>query len=122
MSQDKVVLKIKDVCGPHCVGIEDGTGLFTRILPILKTGSEICLDFEDVLTITSSFLNVSVGKLFGHFKESDLEKRLTWKCSDESDNQLIKLVVRNAKEHFAKPETTRKMENDIVKRNIIEEE
>jgi hypothetical protein len=120
MDQDTIVLKVKDVCGPHCVGIEDGTGIFNRILPLLRSGSKICLDFEGVVTITSSFLNASIGKLFGRFESGDLEKRFTWKGLDESDTQLIQLVIRNAREHFAKSQNARQVEDNIVRRALEE--
>lgn len=122
MSKDIVEVKVKDVCGPHCVGIEDGAKVFERVLPILQSGGNICLNFKDVLTITSSFLNASIGKLYGYFNESDLQERFRWKNTDKTDDQLIQLVINNAREHFAKGRKARQAEADITERNIIEEE
>lgn len=116
-----ITLKVMDMCGPHCVGVEDGKFIFKKMLPILQSGTRVCLDFTDVLTVTSSFLNASIGKLLGRFKEMDIDKQVRWKGLDENDVQLVKLVIRNAKEHFAKSEKTREVENKIV-RHVLEEQ
>ena len=114
--------KLLNICGPHCVGVDEGKSLFDKISSVLKSGGSICLDFEGVVTTTSSFLNASIGRLFGQFENGSLEKRISWQGVDENDDQLIKLVIRNAKEHFAKSKQERKTENDIVHRAIEDED
>lgn len=121
MSQDIVSLKIVDICGSHCVGLEDGKLLYDQILPILKSGSKVCLDFDGILTLTSSFLNASVGRLFGQNLGIEIEKQVVWNGLDEDDVQLIQLVIRNAKEHFSKHENDRQAINNIVQ-NVLEED
>lgn len=116
MNKNIVTLKVVDICGPHCVDIEDGECLNKQILPFLQEGINVCLDFTGVVTLISSFLNASIGKLFGQFKNEDVEKRIRWIGLDEEDTQLIKLVIRNAKEHFAKSPATQEAENNIVLR------
>jgi hypothetical protein len=121
MNQD-VILKVKDSCGSHCVGIEEGEKVFDRIEEAFKSGRKICLNFEGVLTITSSFLNASVGRLLAYFKEEDVEENLIWSGLDRRDEELIRLVISNAKEHFAKTKPEQQVENDIVERNIFEKD
>ena len=71
-------------------------------------------------TITSSFLNTTIGKLVGKLGEKDFDRQITWDGLDDTDAQLVKLVVENAKEHYNKSIDDRKTEENIVKR-IVEE-
>lgn len=121
MEEKAVTIKVKDICGEHCVGVEDGESLLKHICLILKSGSKVVLDFADILTITSSFLNAAIGRLFGQFKESDVEKNISYDNLDASDKQLIQLVINNAKEHFSKNPDRQETENKIVERSIEEQ-
>lgn len=114
------IIKVKDICGKHCVGIEDGEKLFDNICSVFKVGEVVLLDFVDVLTITSSFLNAAIGKLFGLFNDRDIAEKIQYRNLDENDTQLIQLVSRNAKEHFEKIKNGKTAENKIVD-HIIEE-
>jgi len=121
MRQDVSTIKVKEICGSHCVGVEDGLKLFQKIIEIIESGRKVCLDFEGVITITSSFLNYSIGKTFGYFKRTSIENLIQWKGVDDSDNQLINIVIMNAKEYLAKTKDGLKNTNDVIKRSIIEE-
>jgi hypothetical protein len=118
MNGKVTILKIVDVCGSHCVGVEEGTSLFEQVKAGLESGDGVRLDFSRVLTITSSFLSASVGKLYGMFDPSDLNGRLKWTGLDEEDEQLMKLVIRNAKEHFAKSDEARRVDDHIAREAV----
>jgi hypothetical protein len=122
MNEDSIVIQVVKMCGPHCVGIEEGASLFKQIFPILESGKKVCLDFKEVLTITSSFLNASIGKLVGQLENGTFEDRVKWDNLDEGDKQLIRLVISNAKEHFAKAKKAKKVEEDIIKDNHNKED
>ena len=113
---NKEVIVVTAICGPHCVGPDDGMALFEKMLSILKSGNSVCLDFSSVETLTTSFLNASVGKIFGKFDYADLEARLQLINLDTVDQQSVSLVIKNAKEHFAKNQEIRQSENDIVRK------
>ncbi len=122
MSKDIVIIKVASICGPHCVGVEDGESLFKKVLSIFEEGvNKVTLDFTDILTITSSFLNASIGKLFLQLKEEEFNNRVNWQSSDASDSQLISLVIRNAKEHLKKSDEMKKTEDSITKRVLDKE-
>jgi hypothetical protein len=121
MNEQILKLKIVEMCGPHCVGVEEGEVLFNKIFPILKNNGKVCLDFSGVQTITSSFLNASIGTLVGQLDVDYLRSGIKYEGLQEDDQQLIELVIRNAKEHFAKTDSLKKAEEDIIKNNSEEE-
>jgi len=118
MKEETITVKISEICGVHCVGVEDGASLFNKLSVQLKSGAALLLDFAGVLTLTSSFLSASVGKLYGQFDPEDLDKRLKWTGIDEDDTQLVQLVIRNARAHFVKSIKDRKIDDDIASRAI----
>lgn len=121
MANTAKIFQMEKICGQHCVGVEEGESFFNQIYPLLKLGQEVCLDFSNILTITSSFLNAAIGNLFGQFKDYSFEKLISYNNLDENDIQLLKLVINNAKEHFKKNRNGREIENNIVERSIEEQ-
>lgn len=113
MKQDIIVLKAFDLCGEHCVGIDDGVCYYKEIIKALDSHAKVRLDFVNVFTITSSFLNASVGRLIGKLGSS-FDKQISWEHMDKNDSELMKLVIENAKEHFAKTERERDIEKNIT--------
>lgn len=111
-------IKPADVCGPHCVAIDDGRFLLEKIRTLLKVYTLISLDFTGVLTITTSFLNASIGKLIGELSIGEFKRRVQWDGLDENDNQLMNLVIRNAQSHFQKSAAEKDKENQITRRII----
>ena len=112
-NKNLVKMRIIEICGPHCVAIQDGENVYKKITENLDKDLFVRLDFTGINTLTSSFLNAAIGKLFGKYNIIELEKRLSWKGLDESDTQLINLVIENAKEYFSKEKEKRKIENGI---------
>jgi len=54
----------------------DGYSLKTRIDNVLTTGSSVLLSFDDVITISSSFLNSSIGELIDQYGFEILKDRV----------------------------------------------
>lgn len=121
MNKEEFKINLKEICGEHCVGMEEGNSIYESIESKINSYLKICFDFSGVVTITSSFLNATVGKLVGKLGEEDFDKRITWNGLDDTDTQLVKLVIENAKEHYKKSDEIRKVEENIVKR-IVEED
>lgn len=115
MKESKIVLKIFDFCGLHCVTIEEGALLYKSILKALKDHERVYLDFEGVLVITSSFLNASVGRLIGKLKD-EFGMKIHLRNLEKRDVELIELVIENAKEHFGKSSKEKQIETIINRR------
>jgi hypothetical protein len=87
--------------GPVCVDPEDGNLLCQQSCAALSQGLDVLLDFSGVKTLTSSFLNAALGCLFANFSVDTLTQKLKWIGLDPTDEQLVRLVVRNAARFYA---------------------
>lgn len=113
-----VIVRIVDEYGPHCVSPEDGQRLFDRLVEALRLGKSIGLDFTKVETISTVFLNVAIGKLFGRFEADLIERLVRWGNIADADDRLIRLVIRNAKAHYKMSAEARAREAEIVSKAL----
>ena len=120
MTSDTHTIKVLKFCGtPHCMAAEEAEKLHQEITRLLSADLEVLLDFNGVETLTSFFLNVAIGRLFGKHDSKFLDARLQWIGVDEADKRVIELVIQNAKEHFKKEPSERVKQDKIIK-NLAE--
>lgn len=91
-----ITLQVHQLFGSVCVDTDDGTTLCGLLRDALSKGEQVTLDFNEVATLTSSFLNAAVGCLYSSFSADDLERRLLWKGLDDTDEGILRLVMKNA--------------------------
>lgn len=113
--QTNISIKLLEVCGPHCISPEKGEALHRTIVPSLKSGAHVTLDFEGVQTVASLFLNPAIGRLYGLFDYAFIDSHLHLTGADEIDSRSLSIVIENAKDHYRKgiPERTR--QDQLVK-------
>jgi hypothetical protein len=109
------VIAVQKVCGEHCIAPDEGERLYEEALRALKAGFDVTLDFSGVETLASSFLNVAVGRLYGALDHKFIDAGLHWTGADEADDGIIRLVIRNAKEHYQQSSTQREIQQQIIK-------
>lgn len=94
-------INVKSIVGPFCVDPDDGNQIRGAVAAALRRGDAVDLDFTEVATITSSFLNRAVGELFGEFSHDVLDGGLSWTGLDQADESLMRLVRDNAIRYFS---------------------
>ena len=62
------------------------------------------MSFRGVTDLTSAFLNVAVGQLYGEFTEEEIRAKLSVTDASPDDLELLKRVVDRAKEFFKDPD------------------
>lgn len=100
-------IQVAQFFGQVCVDPDDGSRLCEQARSVLLRGESVCLDFDGVTTLTSSFLNAAIGCLYGTFSADDLARRLTWSGLDATDDSLMRLVQENAIRYFAATDAQR---------------
>jgi hypothetical protein len=118
MATADTVFRVATECAVHCVSPDDGHKLFARLRDALRAGRSVQLDFAGVETISTVFLNVAIGKLFGEFDPKQVEHLLRWENAEDADDRLIKLVIRNAKAHYQMNPSAREREAEMVRRAL----
>src|SRR5580692_13225860 len=94
-------IRVTNLFGPICVDSEEGIRLCDQIHAGLVRGEAVSLDFTDVTTLASAFLNTAVGCLYASFSKEDLDRRLLWKGLDPTDDAVMRFVQRNAIRFYA---------------------
>ena len=97
----KSLYNVSDVVGsPLCVSAEAGQKVYEKISQLVLRGLNVILSFDQIETITPTFLNAAVGQLHGKFTETQIRELLSVRGMDQQDLALLKMVVDNAKLYF----------------------
>jgi hypothetical protein len=95
------ILSVLDLVGHICVDPDEGAILREQAHGALSRGESVVVDFSGVTALTSSFLNSTVGRLLSSFAEDDFRSRFRWTGLDQTDEQLVQLVIQNAVRFYA---------------------
>ena len=88
------------VGGNAAVSTEDGDNLFKEITKFLGRKVIVKLDFLNIDTITSTFLNAAIGQLYSKYKGDYLRQYLKVLNLESIDRDLLIRVIERAKEYF----------------------
>ena len=98
---DKFPFQVYGIVGSSlCVATEDGQKVFDQIAPILRHGHSVELSFLNVEIMTTAFLNVAIGQLYGQFDEKTIESLLIVQDLLPEDESLLAWVKESAKRYF----------------------
>lgn len=105
--------RVFDIIGENCITMEDGEKIYALILPELKAGNSVEIDFSGCKIFVSLFFNHAVGHLLKDFSSDDLHRLLTFSNIDSVGKETIQGVIKNAKRYYSM---------DAAARNKIDEE
>jgi hypothetical protein len=107
MEQKKI--NIFDIVGGKAaVSTEDGDKLFTTISTFLDKDLKVVLDFANVETLITTFLNAAIGQLYSKYNSPFLREHLkVTNLAPEDRERMIKTIER-AKEYFKDKENVEK--------------
>ena len=89
------------VGSPYCAASGDGQKIHDRLAVAFREGYRVSLSFYNVCIVTSAFLNVAIGQLYGEFTEEQIRAALDVSDLDIDDVALLRRVIENAKQYFA---------------------
>lgn len=105
MDAEKVI-SIRDVVGSEvCIASDIGQSVYLATKAAISQGKKICLSFENIIIISSAFLNSSIGQLYnGEFSDEDIEERLRIINMSPDHLFLLERIKQRAKEYYKDPE------------------
>ena len=104
----------KMIESPSALTREQGGIVYKTIVPFLKGGACITLDFKDVESMITPFLNVAIGKLYEDFNSEQLNKQLRIVNIPDGTVTKFKLVIENAKKYYADKEMFEKTIEKVI--------
>lgn len=103
MSEDIRISLFEVVDSPFCVASDDAEKVHKHLDAALSSNQEVVLSFRNVTALTSAFLSVAVGQLYGTFNEEKIQTLLKIEDAEPQDLALLDRVIRNAKLYFEDP-------------------
>lgn len=83
------------------ISSDDGEMVFKRIDSAIKNKVHVLVDFQNIELIVSTFLNASIGQLYGTYNSLIIRKYLKVINLNNDDLGTLKLVIKRAQEYFA---------------------
>lgn len=112
---EKNIFNVAELIGsPSALTREQGGIVYNYIVPRLKKGEKIVLDFNDVESMITPFLNVAIGKLYEDFSSEQLNKQLELSNLPEGTRSKFNLVIENAKKYYSDKDGFEKVVKDVI--------
>lgn len=110
-----VTLNIASLIGsPSALTREQGSIIYTQIIQNLNSGNKVILDFQDIESLITPFLNVSIGKLYETYNSTQLNAQLEIKNPPEGTNAKFQMVIANAKQYYSNKNAFTKVVEDVI--------
>lgn len=106
---EQKTINIFDVVGGKAaVSTEDGERLFETIIAFLEKGFEVVLDFANIETLITPFLNAAIGQLYSKYDSPFLREHLKVNNLSPEDRGRMIQTIERAKEYFKDKENFEK--------------
>lgn len=86
---------------PSALEQEQGDIIYDAITDAFEKGENISLDFKNVESMITPFLNNAIGQLYGKYTSEFIQSHLDLKNFPPSKNAKLNLVISNAKKFYA---------------------
>lgn len=93
-------IRVLDICGKYCFLPEEGEALRDEVLKRIAAEEEVFVDFSGIQILTTAFLNMAVGTLYGSLSPEVLEAQFRIQGDCSVDLELIHMVACNAKTFY----------------------
>lgn len=90
----------QNVGTPYLVAVEDGLKIYTIIKQELDNGNGIILSLEGSRSLTSIFLNASVGKLLFDFDKNEVREKVKFEGLTPTYKVILDRVLDTAEQFY----------------------
>lgn len=104
----------KEINTPSALTQEQGDIIYNEITAAFDKQEIITLDFSNVESMISPFLNNAIGQLYGKYNSEYIQKHLQLKNFPPAKNSTLNIVINNAKSFYANKETFSQIAKDVL--------
>lgn len=99
---------------PSALTQEQGNIIYKEIVEAFEKNDKIVLDFSNIESMISPFLNNAIGQLYGKYTSENIQKFLELKNFPESKNATLNIVISNAKRFYANRNDFTKVAKEVL--------
>lgn len=104
MKKEIYVNVVEKVESPSALTQEQGNIIYNEIVLAIEQGYIIHLDFEQVESMISPFLNNAIGQLYGKFTSEQIVDHLKMEHFPDEKKSTLNIVIANAKRYYSNRE------------------
>lgn len=103
-----------EIQSPSALTQEQGEIIYRLICSSINQEQEIVLNFENVESMISPFLNTAIGKLYGIYSSDVINSYLRLLNFPDTKKSTLKIVTENAKKYYANREAYATTVKDVI--------
>ncbi len=105
-------IRIIDYVGDRATDMNQGDEIYQLIIGGFNKQQKVYLDFSDMTTILSTFLNNAIGTLYKDYTSEFLNENLKIENLCKDDLFILKRVINRAKDFYSKPQIIQSVLDD----------
>lgn len=91
----------KKINSPSALTQEQGDVIYADIMQAFKRNEEVTLDFSDIESMISPFLNHAIGKLYENYDSDYIKHALHMNNFPPEKISTLNIVISNAKKYYS---------------------
>lgn len=108
-------LNVAEIIGcPSALEQDQGDLVYNEIISAFQDEKEIYLDFSDVQSIISPFLNHAIGRLYETYDSDFIRKYLHMVNFPKEKNSTLNIVINNAKRFYANKAQYEQLVKEVI--------
>lgn len=100
MSKTIYVNVAKQIGEPSALTQEQGNIIFKQIESAINANRKIRLDFSQIESMISPFLNNAIGQLYGKYNSNQISQYLIIENFPDEKKNTLNIVIANAKRYY----------------------
>ena len=100
---------------PSALTQEQGDIIYNILITYFEKGESVGLDFVNVESMISPFLNNAIGQLYGKYTSEQISKYLELINFPSSKNSTLNIVINNAKQFYANKSVFTQTAKEVLK-------
>jgi hypothetical protein len=96
-----MILRIYDITGVMATDSESGQKLYDLVLPLLKEGKPVELDFSRVEIFATQFFNFAIGQLLADVKLEQLQSLLNTQGLSKDGQRIMDRAIEYAAKYYS---------------------
>ena len=105
---------LETIEGPLALTQEEGDLVYQKIVAAFEKKTQVVVDFDEVESINSPFLNTCIGQLYGKYNSSEIKEYLELSNFLKNKNATLNVVISNAKRFYADPKGYKQVAKEVI--------